>query len=56
MDNRGMGERGPDNERVEAEDAKQRDCFDLAERLRAVANPEEVSRLGDQLGQMVFGD
>jgi len=41
---------------IEAEKRKQREFFDLAERFRAASDPEEVKRLGDQLGRMVFGD
>jgi hypothetical protein len=29
--------------------------LDLAERFRSATNPEEVRRLGDELGRMVFG-
>jgi hypothetical protein len=35
---------------------EQGEFFDLAERFRAASDPEEVSRLGDQMGRMVFGD
>ena len=45
-----MGEREP------IEKGKHREFFDLAERFRAAANPEDVRRLGDQMGRMVFGD
>jgi len=40
------------------EDRKQKEqaFFDLAERFRAASDPEEVERLGDQLGRLVFGD
>src|ERR1700691_1668034 len=41
---------------IEAEKRKQREFFDLAERFRAATDPEEVSRLGDQMGRMIFGD
>jgi hypothetical protein len=40
---------------MEAEKRKQREFFDLAERFRAATDPEEVRRLGDQMGRMVFG-
>ena len=40
---------------MEAEKRKQREFFDLAERFRSASDPEEVKRLGDQMGQMVFG-
>ncbi len=38
-----------------AEERKQREFFDLAERFRSATDPEEVKRLGDQMGRMVFG-
>ena len=40
---------------IEAEKRKQREFFDLAERFRTATNPEEIKRLGDQMGRMVFG-
>ncbi len=39
-----------------AEKRKQQEFFDLAERLQNATDPEEVKRLGDQLGRMVFSD
>lgn len=33
----------------------QQEFFDLAERFRAATDPEEVKRLGDQMGRLVFG-
>jgi hypothetical protein len=41
---------------MEAEKRKQREFFDLAERFRNASDPDEVKRLGDQMGRMVFGD
>jgi hypothetical protein len=41
---------------IEAERRKQQEFFDLAERFRRATDPEEVKRLGDQLGRMVFGN
>jgi hypothetical protein len=41
---------------MEAEKRKQQEFFDLAERFRSATDPEEVKRLGDQMGRMVFGD
>jgi hypothetical protein len=41
---------------IEAEKRKQQEFFDLAERFRGATDPDEVKRLGDQLGRMVFGD
>ena len=41
---------------IEADQRKQLEFFDLAERFRAAKDPEEVKRLGDRMGRMVFGD
>jgi hypothetical protein len=41
---------------IEAEKRKQQDFFDLAERFRSATDPEEVKRLGDQMGRMIFGN
>jgi hypothetical protein len=41
---------------MEAEKRKQQEFFDLAERFRSATDPEEVKRLGEQMGRMVFGD
>ena len=41
---------------IDAEKRKQQEFFDLAKRFRAATDPEEVSRLGDQMGRMIFGD
>ena len=40
---------------MEAERRKQQEFFDLAERFRNATDPEEVKRLGDRMGRMVFG-
>jgi hypothetical protein len=40
---------------IATEKRKQREFFDLAERFRSATDPEEVKRLGDQMGRMVFG-
>ena len=41
---------------MEAEKRKQQEFFDLAQRFRNATDPEEVKRLGDQMGRMVFGN
>ncbi|MBZ5620280.1 MAG: hypothetical protein LAQ69_16360 [Acidobacteriia bacterium] len=41
---------------IQAEAEKQKEFFDLAERFRNATDPEEVKRLGEQLGRMVFGN
>ncbi|HYK17723.1 MAG TPA: hypothetical protein VEV37_06865 [Bryobacteraceae bacterium] len=40
---------------IEAEQRKQEEFFELAERFRNATDPKEVKRLGDELGRMVFG-
>jgi len=40
---------------IEAEKRKQQEFFELAEKFRNAADPEEAKRLGNKLGQMVFG-
>jgi hypothetical protein len=40
---------------MQAEKRKQQEFFVLAERFRAATDPEDVQRLGDQMGRMVFG-
>ena len=40
---------------LEAEKRKQQEFFDLAERFRSATDAEEIKRLGDQMGRMVFG-
>ncbi|MBN9664096.1 MAG: hypothetical protein J0H49_38210 [Acidobacteria bacterium] len=40
---------------LEVQKQKEREFFDLAERFRNATDPEEIKRLGDQLGRMVFG-
>jgi hypothetical protein len=40
---------------IDSEKRKQQEFFDLAERFRAATDSEEVSRLGDQMGRMIFG-
>ena len=41
---------------IEADAAKQREFFDLAERFRNATDPKEVKRLSDEMGRMVFGN
>lgn len=41
---------------MEAEKRKQQEFFDLAERFRTATDPEDVKRLGDQMGRMAFGN
>ena len=38
-----------------AERSKQQHFFELAERFRVATDPDDVKRLGDELGRMVFG-
>jgi len=39
---------------IEAEKRKQQEFFDLAGRFRAATDPEDVKRLGDEMGRMIF--
>ena len=41
---------------IEAEKQKQEMFFDLAERFRSATDRDEVQRLGDQMGRMIFGN
>ena len=41
---------------MEAEKRKQQEFFHLAERFRSSTDPEEVKRLGNQMGRMLFGN
>jgi hypothetical protein len=41
---------------LEAQKAKERAFFDLAQRFRRANDPKEVEKLGDQLGRFVFGE
>jgi len=40
---------------MEAQKRKEQEFFDLAERFRNATDPQEIKRLGEQMGQMVFG-
>ncbi len=42
-------------EGLEAKKLKEKAFFELAERFRAADDPKDVERLGEELGQMVFG-
>jgi metal-responsive CopG/Arc/MetJ family transcriptional regulator len=42
-------------EGIEAQKKREKAFFELAERFRAASDPEEVKRLGDNLGRFVFG-
>lgn len=43
-------------EGIEAEKRKQQQFFELANRFRSATDPQEVERLGDEMGRLVFGD
>ena len=40
---------------IEAAKQKLQEFFDFAERFRNATDPQEIKRLGDQMGRMVFG-
>jgi hypothetical protein len=40
---------------IRAEEKKRREFKKLAERFRTATDPEKAKRLGDKLGEMVFG-
>ena len=41
---------------IEAAKQKEQAFFELAERFRSSKEPDEVRRLGDELGRFVFGE
>jgi hypothetical protein len=41
---------------IEASKQKEKAFFELADRFRASEHPDEVKRLGDELGRFVFGE
>jgi predicted transcriptional regulator len=41
---------------IEARQQKEKAFFQLAERFRAAADPEQVKQLGNELGRFVFGE
>jgi hypothetical protein len=43
-------------EGIEAQKKKEKTFFELAERFRSAKDPQEVKRLGDNLGRFVFGE
>jgi hypothetical protein len=42
-------------EGIEARKNREKAFFELAERFRNASDPKEIEKLGDELGQMVFG-
>ena len=43
-------------EGIEASKQREKDFFQLAERFRATQDPEEIKRLGDEMGRFIFGE
>jgi metal-responsive CopG/Arc/MetJ family transcriptional regulator len=43
-------------EGIEAQQQKEKAFFDLAERFRAAKDPEDIKRLGEDMGRFVFGE
>jgi len=41
---------------LEAQTEKEKAFFALAQRFRAASDPEEVKKLGDKMGQFIFGE
>ena len=41
---------------IESARQKEQNFFDLAERFRDARDPDEVKKLGDQLGRSIFGE
>lgn len=41
---------------LDARQQKEKEFFDLAGRFRAAHDPEQVKKLGDELGRFVFGE
>lgn len=41
---------------IEAQQQREKAFFQLADRFRAVNDPEQVKKLGDELGRFVFGE
>jgi hypothetical protein len=40
---------------IAAQNRKQREFFNLAERLRSATDTRQIKRLGDRMGRFVFG-
>jgi metal-responsive CopG/Arc/MetJ family transcriptional regulator len=43
-------------EGIAAAEQREKEFFGLAEKFRSATDPEEVKRLGDQMGRFVFGE
>lgn len=43
-------------EGIEAQKGKEKAFYDLAERFRAAKDPDDIKRLGDDMGRFVFGE
>jgi len=41
---------------IAARQQKEKTFFQMAERFRAASDPEQVKKLGDELGRFVFGE
>jgi hypothetical protein len=41
---------------LEARKEKEKAFFDLAEKFRSADDPDEVKRLGDEMGRFIFGE
>ncbi|MGA8430050.1 MAG: hypothetical protein WB729_09530 [Candidatus Sulfotelmatobacter sp.] len=41
---------------IEAQQQKEKEFFQLANRFRAASDPDQVRQLGDALGRFVFGE
>ncbi|HEV2113309.1 MAG TPA: hypothetical protein VGR50_04115 [Terriglobales bacterium] len=44
------------NQSAETQDQEQQHFFALAERFRDATEPDEIERLGDELGRLIFGE
>ena len=38
-----------------ATEKREQEFLDLAERFRSATDPDEIKRLGDQMGRVIFG-